>query len=376
MSKTINGPINVVRLEGEINKIKKVLYVFMDVHISLKSQTKCEDQMSDDVTAYIKKELIKTDKPIDFFMEHRLSENNMTQYMSYRDMYIEEMEKFFYTNFKNKTKDFDKIRFHYADVRDTNIIFGNRELDDILSNYACHNYSKQSVDIMLNIYFNNISYLTNIIDIFSNKKISEKNTKLMKSIKEISKSYSVYTHKNVQEKNFILIEMFIKKATKLIDLIKKNRVLLLQHETMCNEHFTENGYRKLTLDEKKNEYTYFFDDEEIINTIKKNHSDIVTLHMETHALIMDIYFLRRFCDKDYITNGIFYGGGAHGFLYINFLLNKYDFTITHVSYSSMKLDKINKLLKDKLFENKKNELFDPPVLIQCSDISDFPTNFQ
>ena len=58
MSKTINGPINVVRLEGEINKIKKVLYVFMDVHINIKSQTKCEDQMSDDVTAYIKKELI------------------------------------------------------------------------------------------------------------------------------------------------------------------------------------------------------------------------------------------------------------------------------------------------------------------------------
>ena len=31
-SKQINGPINVVRLEGKVNEIKKVIYLFMDIH--------------------------------------------------------------------------------------------------------------------------------------------------------------------------------------------------------------------------------------------------------------------------------------------------------------------------------------------------------
>ena len=31
----INGPINVIRLEGKINNIKKVLYIFMDVHVNI-----------------------------------------------------------------------------------------------------------------------------------------------------------------------------------------------------------------------------------------------------------------------------------------------------------------------------------------------------
>jgi hypothetical protein len=36
----INGPLNVVRLEGKINKIKKVIYVFLDIHIDVNNHTK------------------------------------------------------------------------------------------------------------------------------------------------------------------------------------------------------------------------------------------------------------------------------------------------------------------------------------------------
>jgi hypothetical protein len=30
----VNGPINVIRLEGKIGDIKKVVYLFMDIHYS------------------------------------------------------------------------------------------------------------------------------------------------------------------------------------------------------------------------------------------------------------------------------------------------------------------------------------------------------
>src|SRR5437868_2123251 len=42
MSK-INGPVNVIRLEGNIQGIKKVIYLFMDIHNDLEQQTKCDD---------------------------------------------------------------------------------------------------------------------------------------------------------------------------------------------------------------------------------------------------------------------------------------------------------------------------------------------
>jgi hypothetical protein len=375
MSNNINGPINIIRLEGEINKIKKVLYVFMDVHMALGNQTKCEDILSDDVHKYIKKEMLKnTDKIIDFFMEHRLSENgdNLIKYSKYRDMYIEEMEKFFYSNFKNKSKEFDKIRFHYADIRDTYIIFSYRSINELLYNYSCGNYNRQSIDKILDKYKDTVKYLYNIIDIFNNKKISES----VVSMKEIIKMHSRYSHQNIKKTNQYLIDLFINKAKRLIEMIQENYDLLILHEKECNEHRDENGYFKLMKDKKDN-YSYFFNDAGEINLIKTNQDKITSFSMETFALIMDIYFLRRFCDKDYVTNGVFYGGAAHGFFYINFLVNKYDFKITHASYSLHDLEKTNKLLKDKIYDNRKgNELFDPPTLIQCSNVSSFPDKFE
>ena len=39
----INGPTNVVRLEGKVNNIKKVIYVFFDFHIEPNFQTTCDN---------------------------------------------------------------------------------------------------------------------------------------------------------------------------------------------------------------------------------------------------------------------------------------------------------------------------------------------
>jgi hypothetical protein len=374
MSKNINGPINIIRLEGSINSIKKVLYVFLDFHMSHKVQTKCEDYFSDDVTKYIKSEMLKTDVEIDFFMEHRLSKNDVPidKYKKFRDIYIQEMDKFFYENFKNKSKEFKKIRFHYADIRDTYIIFSHRDINNLLYDYSCNDYNRNTLNMILNKYSEALKYIYDIIDIFNGKDIKTNIT----SLKEIKKTQNKYSNKNVKKINRVLIDLFIKKATKLKELISENYNLLISHETECKKYYDDNGHSKL-IKEKNGNYSYFFNDDEQINIIKNNQNNITDLGIETYSLIMDIYFLRRFCDKDYVKNALFYGGGAHGILYINFLLHYYDFNITHASYHLHTIDKTNILLKDKFNDGKfYEELLSPPILIQCSDVSELPEKFK
>lgn len=49
----INGPINTVRLEGKIGDVKKVIYLFMDNHVPVNSQSQCRDFAGTDVAKYI-----------------------------------------------------------------------------------------------------------------------------------------------------------------------------------------------------------------------------------------------------------------------------------------------------------------------------------
>lgn len=54
----INGPINVVRMEGEINNIHKVIYLFMDDHLDINKQTSCrgnDPKHSIDIQDFFKK---------------------------------------------------------------------------------------------------------------------------------------------------------------------------------------------------------------------------------------------------------------------------------------------------------------------------------
>jgi hypothetical protein len=51
----INGPHNVVRLEGIVNGHNKVLYLFFDVHLDIFQQTKCEDFDNIDIGQFFKK---------------------------------------------------------------------------------------------------------------------------------------------------------------------------------------------------------------------------------------------------------------------------------------------------------------------------------
>jgi hypothetical protein len=127
MNKNINGPIIVVRLDGQIGKIKKIIYLFMDVHFNYCNQTKCEDNNNIDVHDFLMNELqindennkkFKTEKMIDIFIEfgHEDKRNYGDITFKYRDAYLTETIKTVIQLSKNKTYKF--ARYHGIDIRE------------------------------------------------------------------------------------------------------------------------------------------------------------------------------------------------------------------------------------------------------------------
>ena len=127
-NKFVNGPINAFRLEGKIGDIEKIIYIFMDIHEPIYSQTKCPNIRNEDITSFFQKNfdnISKTNKIFDFFFEIHPSDvlkNPTTRKLKY----INEINDLFIKSFnfdpeKNKvgvSKEFKNIRLHYIDIRD------------------------------------------------------------------------------------------------------------------------------------------------------------------------------------------------------------------------------------------------------------------
>lgn len=98
--------------------------------------------------------------------------------------------------------------------------------------------------------------------------------------------------------------------------------------------------------------------------------------------LVDLYFIRRFLDKNYITNAISYTGASHSVSFI-YMLIKLGFKITHCANCTMtNIDKLNQTIDSiENFPTEKSlfellDIFVKPDAIQCTNISDFPKNFE
>src|SRR5579872_3565129 len=142
--KFVNGPVNVARLEGEVNGIKKVIYLFMDQHQDITQQLECSNVYAQNINTYLINNFLKlknSNKTIDIFLEEEFSQVLRKEVASGRarydikgtqktDFYLMEVllmfKKMF--NFSNETNKvlksptLDNIRIHYIDPR--NIFMG------------------------------------------------------------------------------------------------------------------------------------------------------------------------------------------------------------------------------------------------------------
>lgn len=388
--KKINGPINIIRLEGKIFGIKKILYLFFDKHLPVQQQTKCQDYLSDDVVVYLNREFRKIkDKNIDFFIEIAHEYKSIDNYINdkyknryvdddiYKDRYIDEIIKFFYKYIERQddkttgTKISNHVRFHYVDIRNYIRKYFSDNIDELMNvdkilvqgilQIKPINKLNSAIKITKKI-LDNIDILIKIINNPNlNDQVNDKD--LVKLNYIIDKIKNKYNHSELKKPMDELLNIFIN----YLNNIKNNLIIL------------DNNLHEL-INVITNKSVINIDIENIVKQTKKIIDNIYVDYVETFCSLMDIYFLRRILDKDYITHCVSYTGGAHSLEYIYFLVRNFDFTITHAAKIKGKytLDKINSELKKNKSININylwNIFLPNDDILQCSDLSTFPNNF-
>ena len=155
-------------------------------------------------------------------------------------------------------------------------------------------------------------------------------------------------------------------------------------------------YQTLILDNLENIIKFIKDiiyrcdysiDNKSTDSLNRDIQYLFNMNIHFYVALTDLYFIRRFLDKNYIKNSILYTGSSH--LYnITFILVKYfDFKVTNVYYHNPKFDIMKKIpnLPIKfldyinILDNNMTQTYGTKklngVLYQCTNLIDFPPNF-
>lgn len=400
--KFIDGPVNVARLEGKVDGVNKVIYLFMDFHFDLgKNERQCDNIFSTHVRKYFAdnfKTLNDGSKTIDFFMEfHRRELYNYNKNNNYdhklSSKYIWSVSKLLskisdYDNEKNKiiqSDFFNRLRIHYMDIRDENITpfttFGNydKQLQSILDSIKYNGFID---NIHYESSLKNISEYKTYLNLLNRFILGEhdQNYPISNIIKKIREKYNNDSVKKI-------IQKYLNKIPKFIDNI--NNILEELLSFIESNIKPDNYYDEKKFDAIANNYLFKQSDDNFYSILDKinNFIDrIMTFDLVLYVLLTDLFMLRRFLDKSYITNGISYTGMSHSKNYMYILIHELNFKITHISYTELDIDKLNKIIKseksyfenilsDKPYTNNIFKYILPKYTSQCSDLTNFPDNF-
>lgn len=403
----INGPINVIRLEGQVNKINKIIYIFCDYHMPVERQTRCASAtqndssvQSDDFVKYFIKTIKQAyDKKngitYDLFFEARMSriidEPDIPLQLTRRQRYIEEFHKFFKSSINivktknnNKTiikntgsKTNDNLRLHYVDFRDylsskINIILD--EIRKILHTSRCNNHlsvmSANKLKHNLDRLKNEISLTTLYLHDRNNSDQLDLQYNIINHL--LNKILMIYHHKDIHisilhsslfkslDKHIDLSYKYITSSQKLLDKYIKNKQ---PSDTLTNSDFGAHYDHNPTF---YAEYIYKLTDDYY------NYNIGI---LDTYAIIVDLYFLRRFLDKDYVTYAVTYTGIKHSINYLYTLVKYFDFKITHIAYSQVSIKKLEDIIKSSDYSSNFDKYLFQPVFSQCVNMTDFPKDF-
>lgn len=399
----LNGPFNAIRMVGEVGGIEKTIYIFFDEHLGVQYQTECSNVFSADIDKYLANtfnNLNDSEKSYDFFLEINPSiitypsDNN-------RDIYIIQVIKMFKKMFQYQPSNnkvsvsqiFQNVRLHYMDIRDylevgyydrlyrtkdiANEMFHNQiieidKLDRIISlidDFSKHN--KVVLQILKESSKNNNKEKVKLIPV----KNYMDTAKIYQKVQYIlNKTFNRYKHPDIQKK---MVNQKIVLQDYLKDLIDNCNDLIDKFRSFINRVLDAEG--KLNPD--RSFITEYVPDlpsrevSEILYQIRRDVSDLLNKSSFFYTRFMDVYFLRRFLDKDYITNAITYTGAYHSNVYIEILAKEFDFEITHFSYSNTpNLKSLNNKIK-KLDANELGQIFYRAKKLQCTDLSHFPEKF-
>lgn len=400
----INGPINVARLEGTVNGLHKIIYIFMDYHLPVSSQLQCED-MAVDVQYYIADSLKNNNKQIDFFVEIFPSKINSPQNVN-RGRYIDEIIRYFKKNISagpsnekldknnkqsnpNNTlnKQTNLIRYHYIDIRDaleSTIVKHLYSLLRLTHDGLCSHviYSPDQlvghIESLHALFL--VTYRVTFDKVIKNNTVKQ-NTKifgdqLVLVFKYIGKIVLKYDNDDIKEKILNYLEVFIKPHFDNIFKIFDELLVLIKN---LKKQDLDPTTLKVTKNMRHESHIYGYITSEIEDILFQFDKLINQLDNETLWLFsryVDMFFLRRFLDKKYITNAITYTGIAHSMVYIRTLVQDFDFKVTNTSYNYFNdVEKLTKEIKNVKTQFEMEKFFYPKTLSQCSNLTNFPEKF-
>ena len=394
----VNGPINAFRIEGNIEGIIKVLYLFGDRHEDIRYQTECENMEAIEMKEYLLKNFNKSEKnTIDFFME---AEPNYitTKKNINRGIYFESILKFFLKNFNVDTKknkiytssSLPNVRFHYMDIRSIISFDFNFEKERLSSivykflNIYLDKYLSLSTDeiiVFIDIFKKikeNYIFIYNLL--FENKNKREKyeyDEKIYSNDYKFNENIAkktirkLYDTDNIFIKNIlnkIIVEHIKPKILRCVKLTNKIIILFEEYKNLMNE--TKNIHLNIYY---RNKYG------KITSKIYEKMEYLSEINSITNLILTDMYFIRRFMDKKYVTNAVIYAGDNHIMNYIYILIKYVDFKITHFSYLNVDIEKFTKIIKNTKknydFQNLYKYIPFNNDRYQCSDLTEFPNNF-
>lgn len=376
MDSYVSGPYNVVRLEGKINNIDKILYVFFDFHNPKNQESQCPHP-SYYIHQYFHKNFLEIEHPIDFFME--ILPDDIYNYNDYnkKAVYMEEVRKLFsktfhYSESDNKVlqnKLYSNVKFHFIDIRTFFFDYINLYNEEV---------NNTITKIMLNVINNNEILNSHIQYVIENLDILIEHIQKLLSIQKGGNIIGYYNKKMTPEeaqkkteyilnkiKNKYKNGLVKKKINQLMDKYVNNFSNIMMEQLI---NFRDQ-FSKLSLGTINfNNMSQFYLD---YNKLHSHWSSIT-------SILTDLYFMRRFLDKDYITTGISYTGGYHSCNYIYILLKYFDFKISHASYSQIELPKINRNIQKYELNTQFRHMFVPNDYKnnQCSHIENLPKNFK
>jgi hypothetical protein len=349
MSLFINGPFNYVQLSGNTNNIQKNITIFMDVHLDINNQTRCDSFDSSDIAQYLYQLIKDTKIPLDFFLEIRHEFLNQSQ-TDKKDIYIFEAMEMFKSEFiieKNKVKyakSNQNVRLHYLDIRD-HLQF-SYVLDELNKNILPKLNSLKNDVLSDSNKINKLEQIKqhiNIIKKYTND-IFEKymNIYLDKSTIYKKKSQEYYLNKIIHKYKHLCVK-------KNIDEFHKKNII--EYNSKFNTLTSEIILYIILYKADVNNKSYLLKLYALYDNLYNNI-------FELYALITDIYFLRRFLDKDYIQNVITYCGRNHALNYIYFLVKYCNFSITKIyNTNGLTIDDITNKIKETDELNKIYNLF-------------------
>lgn len=374
----INGPESVSRLEGKINGIKKVIYLFGEVHIL---SNECDKKNNIDIDKFLLEIFIYNDKKdkdyLDVFLEIYDLNNGKDEILgSYRMMMINRLRSIIANNKEinkrvSKNKKIKNTRFHNFDIR---YIFDKY---DIHSDTATIPEDIESFDEIID----KLRTLQNNINKFIKDEEILVENKLNRKSKILKKLFDKYETKKCNE---ILSDITIKYFNILIDIPNKITMLLLRIYTISIEQ--DKDYKKYNY-MKFSKYVL-----DMITDIFIQYNAINDTLLFTTSFITDLYLLRRILDKKYIKRSIIYCGNAHTY-HLKYILIKYfNFKLTHINNNKTdnnykkQVKEESKFLKELNnnnlldFGHKVDLMVDNLVYTkkeytkQCVNLFDFPNN--